>query len=223
MQVVIGCPVFEREWVLPRWLQCVFNQQVLPEDITFVFGITDGNDNTRGLLEKYGDMVNAAHFIDCNDLECFRDRNPARFYPLAEIRNRILAKVEEIGPDFYFSWDSDILLPDKALLQLIDDDKDVVAPYVELTPGTPNCVTKVPGFPAFRRLKPIHHHYPKDQLYPVDISFACVLMKPVAYDILYEWHQGGEDYGWGLNLINAGIQCWLDSRIIGHHLLNKDV
>lgn len=222
MHVVIGCPVFEREWILPRWLQSVFNQQVQPEDITFVFGITDGNDNTRGLLEKYGEQVHATHFIDCNDLPSFRDRNSARFHPLAEIRNRILEKVIEISPDFYFSWDSDILLPDGSLPKLIADDKDVVAPYVELTKGTPNCVSRIPGSNAFRRVKPIHHNYPKDSLYPVDISFACVLLKPVTYGILYKWHQGGEDYGWGLNLLDAGIQCWMDSRIVGHHYLNKD-
>lgn len=219
---MIGCPVFEREWSLPRWLQSVFNQGVKPEDITFVFGITDGEDDTRGLLEKYGDEVRAIYFIDCNDLECHRDRNPARFHPLAEIRNRILQKVIEVNPDFYFSWDSDILLPDKALLQLIEDDKDVVAPYVELVAGIPNCVSRQPNTDAFRREKPIHKHYPKENLYPVDISFACVLMKPVAYDILYMWHQGGEDYGWGLNLLAAGIQCWVDGNIEGHHLFNRD-
>lgn len=222
MNIVIGCPVYEREWSLPRWLQSVFKQGVKPKDITFIFGITDGVDNTRQLLEKYGKKVRDIHFIDCNDLPSFKDRSPARFYPLAEIRNRILQKVMEVNPDFYFSWDSDILLPDKALLQLIKDDKDVVAPYVELITGIPNCVSRQANTDAFRREKPILKHYPKEGLYPVDISFACVLMKPVAYDIVYEHHQGGEDYGWGLNLMAAGIQCWLDGNIEGLHLFHKD-
>jgi len=223
MHIVIGCPIFEREWVLPRWLQSVFNQGLSPGDISFVFGITDGEDNTRELVEKYGDKVRDTYIIDCNDQVCFRDRNPARFYPLAEIRNRMLAQIQEINPDYYFSWDSDIMLPENALKQLVEDDKDIVSPWVELVPGIPNCVSLIPNTRAFRRNKPIPHYYPKGELYPVDICFACVLMKPVAYGIMYEWHQGGEDYGWGLNLLEAGIQCWMDSRIEGHHIFNKDV
>lgn len=143
---------------------------------------------------------------------------------MAEIRNRILEKVREINPDYFFSHDSDILLPDNALLQLIEDDKELVSPYVELVPGIPNAVTKVLNADAFRRVKPIAKNYPKNAgLYQVDVSFASVLMKPTAYSIPYGYHTGGEDYFWGLGVLERGLQCWLDSDIIGVHLLNKDV
>lgn len=221
--VAIGCPVYEREWSLPRWLQSVFKQGVKPKDITFIFGITDGEDNTRQLLEKYGEKVRDIHFIDCNDLDSFRDRSPARFHPLAEIRNRILQKVMEVNPDFYFSWDSDIILPDKALLQLIKDDKDLVSPYVELVPGIPNCVSRQPNTDAFRREKPISRNYPKGEFYKVDASFACLLFQPQAYGIMYGYHQGGEDYYFGLEAAKAGLEFWVDSRIEGIHLFTRDV
>jgi hypothetical protein len=222
MKICIGAPVFEREWSLPRWLQSVFKQGIKPKDIIFIFGITDGEDNTRELLEKYGKKVQEIHFIDCNDLDSYRDRNPERFYPLAEIRNRLLEKVREINPDFYFSWDTDIILPDKSLLQLIEDDKDLVSPYVELVKGIPNCVSRLPGTDAFRREKPVHKHYPKGEFYKVDASFACLLFQPQAYDTMYGWHQGGEDYAAALSAEKLGLEFWMDSRIVGDHLFTKD-
>lgn len=222
MKIVIGMPVYNRGWVLPRWFDCLFKQGIPRKDIILLFGITDGDDNTREIIDKYASKVAEYHYIDCNDLPAFGDRNPERFTPLAEIRNRLLEKVRELEPDFYFSWDSDIMLPDKALKQLIADDKDVVSPYVELMPGAPNCVHKLPSANAFRRIKPIALNYPKGSFYPVDICFAIVLMKPVAYNIPYAWHQGGEDYGWGLNVMEAGIQCWLDARIECTHIIKKD-
>lgn len=222
MHIVIGMPVYNRGWVLPRWFDSLFKQGVLRKNITLLFGITDSHDNTRDIIDKYASKVSAYHYIDCNDLPAFGDRNSGRFYPLTEIRNRLLEKVIEISPDYYLSWDSDIILPDKALKQLIADDKDVVSPYVELMSGAPNCVSRIPGTNAFRRVKPIASKYPKDKFYPVDICFAVVLMKPVVYTVPYAWHQGGEDYGWGLNLLDAGVECWMDSRIECHHITKKD-
>lgn len=222
--IVIGCPVYLREWALPRWFQSVFNQGIPSKDITFVFGLTDSDeDSTRQLLEKYGSKVKKFHIIDCNDLTAFKDRNPERFYPLVEIRNRLLEKIREINPDYYFSWDSDIILEEGALLKLIEDDKDLVSPYVELVPGIPNCVTKVPNFDAFRREKPLASHYPKNAgVYKVDASFACLLFQPQAYDILYKYHNGGEDYGFALNALEKELEFWLDSDVIGTHLFTKD-
>jgi hypothetical protein len=74
---------------------------------------------------------------------------------------------------------------------------------------------------SFIRLKPREKHYPLDQLYQVDSVFAVIMMKPIAYNIDYKWHIGGEDYGWSLNLRDSGIESWFDSRILCQHLYNK--
>ena len=222
--IVIGCPIYLREWCLPRWLSSVFNQGIEPSNIVLIFGLTDSEeDNTRQLLEKYGAKVKDFYIIDCNDLKAFKDRSPERFYPLVEIRNRILEKVREINPDWYFSWDSDILLPDTSLPKLIARDVDLCSPYVELVKGIPNCMDRMPNCDGFRRHKPLLEHYPKDSFYKVGASFACLLFKKGTYDIVYSWHQAGEDLGFALDAYEKGFEFYIDSTIEGVHLFNRDI
>jgi len=225
MKLAIGCPVYNREWSLPRWFQCIFNQKMDPKKIDLVFAYTEGDDNTKDVLEKYGEKFNSLNILDCNDLKAFGNRDADRYFSLVILRNRIIDKLREIQPDYYFSYDSDILLPDGTLKGLIKDKKDIVGPWVDLVPPgeIPNCVTLLPNGGGFRRVKPYEKHYPKEGLYEVSTVFAVFLMaNPVFNTCYYKWHQGGEDYGFAEEVINAGFKSWMDANFIGTHLYKKD-
>lgn len=223
MDIAIGCPIFEREWILPHWLRNV-EEQWPNKDVTLIFAITDGEDNTRQILNEVSNDFKDVIFIDCNDLPAYRGRDQARFYPLVELRNRIFDVLAELQPDFYFSWDSDILLPPDALTRLIADDKTSVGPWVDLNPPgntAVNCAIRGEK-DSFKRPRPIARHFPPDDLYQVAAIFACFLMKPVVWnETYYKWHTGGEDFGWALVMEEKNLDCWMDSRIIGQHFYNR--
>src|ERR1035437_6386039 len=126
MKIAIGCPVYEREWSLPRWFQCIFDQKMNPKNIDLVFAYTEGSDNTRDILEKYGQKFSSLSILDCNDLPAFKSRDTERFYPLVILRNRIFMKLRELQPDYFFSYDSDIIIPEGTLKGLLKDNKDIV-------------------------------------------------------------------------------------------------
>lgn len=223
MDIAIGCPIFEREWMLPNWLRNVWEQWPSKE-VTLIFAITDGEDLTREILESVKPRFKDLILIDGNDLPAFRDRDQNRFFPLVELRNRIFTVLRELQPDYYFSWDSDILLPPDALKLLIADDKTTVGPWVDLCPPgnrVPNCSVRG-AKDAFKRPKPISKYFPLDSLYQVAAIYACFLMKPVVWNkTYYKWHTGGEDFGWALVMEEMGLDCWMDSRIMGQHFYNR--
>lgn len=223
MEIFIGCPIYEREWIIREWLWNV-EEQCNPKKVSLVFAITDGVDKTRDIIEENHARFKQVVLIDGNDLPAYRDRNIDRFNSLVILRNRIFEFLRETQLDYYFSWDSDILLPPGTLQQLIADDKDAVGPWVDLCPPgnrVPNCARRGPG-DSFKRPKPIEHYFPMGELYKVDAIFACFLMKPQVWQrTYYQWHTGGEDFGWALSMADAGLECWMDSRIVGQHFYNK--
>ena len=224
MRLAIGCPVYNREWSLPRWFQCIFNQKMPPKNIDLVFAYTKGTDNTLGILEKYGEKFNSLNIINCDDIKAYGDRDSDRYYSLVILRNRIFDELRKIQPDYYFSYDSDILLPENTLKEIIKDKKDVVGPWVDLVPpnGIPNCVTKIGN--GFRRRKPYDLYYPKKGLYEVSTVFAVSLMTNEVFNTCtYKWHAGGEDYGFAEELLASGYHSWMDARFIGDHLYKKDI
>jgi glycosyltransferase involved in cell wall biosynthesis len=226
LDIVIGAPVFERAWAIEEWFKCLENQEgFVSKDLELVFAITDGKDNTREIIENHRAKFKDIVLIDCNDVAAFGDRDNTRFFSLVILRNRIIEYLRERQPTHYFSWDTDILIPNNTLKQLIEDDKDIVAPYVDLVPPSmvPNCATKGKG-ESFVRRKPYSESYPLGEFYKVDTCFAIFLMKNIVFNTcLYGWNSGGEDYGWGNEVIKAGFESWMDSRIIGTHFYNKGV
>jgi hypothetical protein len=37
------------------------------------------------------------------------------------------------------------------------------------------------------------------------------------------YHPGGEDYGFAINVMNAGFKSFMDANYIGTHLYKKDI
>lgn len=224
MKLVIGCPVYNREWSLPRWFQCVFDQKMTLKNTDLVFAYTEGDDNTLDIIKKYGQKFNSCTIIDCNDIKAFGGRDSERYYSLVILRNRIFEVLRNLQPDYYFSYDSDILLPEGTLKGLIKDKKDIVGPWVDLVPpnGIPNCVSRIGN--GFRRRKPYAQFYPQTGLYEVDTVFAVSLMTaPVFNTCTYKWNPGGEDYGFAEEALAAGFHSWMDANFIGTHLYKKDI
>jgi hypothetical protein len=224
VDLVIGCPIFQRAWILPEWFDCLTKQKYWKTtEMELVFAITDGEDNTREIIKNHTSLFKDITLLDCNDLPAFANRDQGRFVPLVSLRNRILEFLRERQPTHYFSYDSDIIIPNNTIQQLLKDNKDIVGPYVDLVPPSdiPNCASKG-ARDSFMRRKPYFQWYPKDDFYPVDTIFAVFMMKNKVFnECNYQWHSGGEDYGWGLDILEKGFESWMDSRLLGAHIYNK--
>lgn len=223
MNLTIGCPVYEREWSLPRWFQCL-SSNIAPKKVDLVFAYTKGEDATLEVIKKYGADYKSVTIIDCDDIKAFGDRDSERFYSLVILRNRIFDKLKELQPDYYFSYDSDIMIPEGCIKGLIKDKKDIVAPWLDLVPpnGVPNCMTKIGD--GFRRQKPYEKFYPKSGLYEVSTSFAVSLISNAVFNTCtYKWHAAGEDLGFAEEVIASGFTSWIDANYIATHLYRRDI
>jgi hypothetical protein len=220
--IVIGTPVYEREWILNEWYQSIIDQDY-QGDITLIFGLSSGEDETEEIIDEMAFKFDTV-CLNCDDLPKFKDRASGRFEVLAKIRNRILCEVRDLKPDFFLSWDTDIILPPDSLRKLIEADKDMIGPWVGLSPkgDIPNCGHWDERGQIFRRKLPITTEYPQQGLTQVDTVFACSLMKPVVYNsCYYGYHRGGEDYFFGLEMMRRGLESWLCGDIVGIHHYNK--
>lgn len=225
MNLTIGCPVYNREWILPTWFDCLYAQEdVNLSEVNLVFGYTQGEDRTLDYICEQEKNFKHICIVDCNDLPAFDNRDPARFFPLVEIRNRIIDALLATDTDMYFSYDSDIIIQPDCLKTLIADDKDIVGPWMDIVPpgGIPNCASRIGATTAFRRIKPYDRNYPIGSVYRVDTVFAVFLMKRKVFEnCRYYWHTGGEDFGWALDVAAKGYESWIDGTTIATHIYHK--
>jgi hypothetical protein len=109
-ELVIGAPVWDRGWALPLWFEAV--RANCEPDKTGLLFVVPGND----LISRESIFERCEDFAWC---EVLRDKNPTydrttrqatRHKSLAMARNQLLQHVNQVRPDFYLSWDTDLLI-----------------------------------------------------------------------------------------------------------------
>ena len=130
-RLVVGCPVYERGWVIGRWFDRLRGWPI--DD--FIFCYTPSTDKTFELLEWGADRVGAdLSVLYHRDGKHGTDRDwgdEERLRTLATMRNRLLEQARKLGADYYLSLDSDILASNyTSSMYLFEDLRqyDAVAP-----------------------------------------------------------------------------------------------
>lgn len=229
MDLIIGAPVHQRAWVLPDWFQRIAKQD-LPmgwEDVEIVFNYGHSSDSTLEVIEEARGWLPWAITVlpdDQDDHSPDRNWSMERYETMARLRNRLLEHVRDRAPSYYFSLDTDILLPDGAIQGLIDDLEkpeprfDAVGPTVYMTPRSkhfPNAMT----LNSSRRYR-LQHHFTET----VDVVFAAVMMAPSMYNFVdYAAERRGEDIGWGLNARAAGKRMGLNPMLVCKHVMSPEM
>lgn len=231
-RVIVGCPVKNREWILPRWKDHVvasFEHAGLTPEFAFVVGTS--RDNTGTLVPSYiRDYTGTFVTIDDPEVPVHRDWSEKRYEHMAELRNLLLTLVREQQPDYFLSVDSDILLHPLAvhnLLQSISEDHlnrrtgtvehwDAVGGKTYLNPRN-----RIPTY-AFLRPRIGLHRPDSDGVFPVEVIMAIKLMSPTAYNVQYEFSHHGEDIGWSLACNRAGLKLGWDGRVTSKHVMHPD-
>lgn len=215
MNLIIGCPVSHREWILPTWFDHVERAATVaglePE---FLF-VCHPADPSRQCIEQ--SAPGPVTFLDASFHRGVDQRqwNPQRYTQMVELRNQLLAGVREPAPDLFLSLDSDILLhPDQLKLMIECLDRfDAVGGRCYMTPTGDR-------FPSWGRLVAGRlQRFDAAGTFPVDVIMACKLMTPPAYAVDYAFDLQGEDIGWSRNATTAGLRLGWDGRAIAKHVL----
>lgn len=221
MKVVVGCPVFQRGWVLDRW----FNAIAAPAfDLSFVFAYTPSTDGTLELIEAQRAAGTPVEILQVTEGDHTGKRDwykESRLRTMATMRNMLLDYVATTDADLYLSLDSDILLPRDAIYQLATDCSTyhAVAPLVYLGVGNlTNAFFRKDTRPA-KRLQDI------GQLVGADIICAAKMMTRDLFTddrVRYDFHTSGEDIAWSFSATEHGYQLGFDSRVRCKHVMKQD-
>lgn len=215
-KVLIGCPVYERAWILPEWFTSLGGLASRP---AFVFAYTPGNDGTLNVIKEHAPD---AHIIEVTDGDHSIQRNWARrerLETMAYMRNTLLDYAASTDAHFYFSLDSDILVPRNIETLFSGVDRyDAIAPLAYLGIGD---ITN-----AFYETPKRHRSRAKvyDALQPVDVICAAKLMTRRVFtdpNVRYGFDSAGEDVYWSRTAREAGYRLGFDTRVHCKHVMER--
>lgn len=231
--VLISAPVYKREWILPDWFSAIESQDYPLEDIGFIFEAAPDDEETVQCLIDFA----AKHpELRCFDIQ-INSQEPHKEHPegqrtwtrdhydvMARFRNNLLNRATCVGPDRFFSLDTDILLEDSTTISelvRLTENLDGVSPLMFMTPrdlNFPSVMTWAPDGRAYRDSR----SYNIGQLFRADVIMAAVMMSPLLYkNVRYKWHLQGEDLGFADECRNKGISLWSASYIYCPHIMSR--
>ena len=235
MKILIGCPIYKRDWILTHWIKCIINQSISTKNIGFIFEVSSSDTETIAILEAWKKLDrNTPHFsiVIRDDVNHYQHENNGRQWTISKyenmvnLRNDLLKNVREISPDYYFSLDSDILLENPNTIELlvahIKEGADAVNPLMFMTPfGTmyPSVMTWREDSPkkAMRLEK-----YSLGTYFKADVIMAAKMMNKKVYEnVDYTVHEQGEDVGWSLSCRDKGYNLYCASYIYAPHIMNE--
>lgn len=214
MNVVFGCPVAHREWVLPAWFDHIHKACVhAGVSPGFVF-VCDPNDESWGCIETFAP---GAAIVECSTTRRdVREWGPPRYLQMVELRNRLLGAVRDLAPDLFFSVDSDILLHPDQLTNLIETSGsfDAVGGRCYMTATG----TRFPSWGSLTKTGALRRD-DRDGVFAVDVIMAAKLMSPAAYRVDYRFDLQGEDIGWSKACREHHVRLGWDGRVAAKHVL----
>jgi hypothetical protein len=235
MKILIGCPVYKRAWLLTDWFNYIEQQTMPLSDLGFIFELGPNDDETHDLLWQWHmdhpqvgffDGVIREDEVHRSQAEGVRQWVPDDFLKMATLRNHLLNRVTCIGPERYFSLDSDILLTNPNTLEVLYNEtktKHAASPLTYMWPqdkNFPSVMTWVdsPGGRARRS----RESYPLGTTFRADIIMAAKMMTPPVYEnVRYSWHKQGEDLGWCTDAARQGYELWCVSSLYAEHIMHR--
>lgn len=225
IRVMIGCPVRNRAWVLPFYLDCLQKLDKSLAEVRYCFIINNCSDASPQILTEFArqepERVNLI-FKDYPNPGGFR-RGEYSFSRLAELRNLLLQAFLESDCDYLFSLDSDILVPSHTLSQLLQDKCDVVSALV--CNGHEIRDARIYNILAQGRERNYLHivDFPRDQIFPVDCTGAACLIKRgvIEAGVRYSGKRGGEDIAFCEAATDLGFAIYCDGRVECLHCMNE--
>lgn len=235
--VLIACPVYKREWILPDWFEALENQNYPLEKIGFIFELGNDDDATHEVLYEWHEKHPQVAVFDGvirEDIKHHVHPDKKRYWDgekymnMVYLRNSLLDRATCLDFDCYFSLDSDIILSDPNTLKFLADSidyYDVVSPLAFMTPTDDECPSVMwwydgPGYQAMRDSKRMQY----GRFFQADIVMAAKMMSKEVYkNVRYMWHKQGEDLGFAANLHRGNFRSYCASQIYAFHAMYEDM
>lgn len=220
MSLMIGAPVFRREWIIEQWfdhVRAAVERTGGNMDLTFAFA-GDTRDPTFDFIRQQPETVYVTSTREATMTQRERFWDHEGYHKMVNLRNQLLTIPRTIEPTFFLSLDTDILLHDECILNLIEtaDFYDAVGGKCYMTPHGKHC-------PSWGTLGPDGQimRSESDGVFETDIIMAIKLMTPNAYRTDYKFHKQGEDIGWSQNVRKQGMKIGWDGRVASKHVLSE--
>ena len=133
--------------VLPHYLKCLDALDYNKKLITVYINTNNNEDDTEKLLEQwaarrkaeYKDIVFESHDEQVLSSSKPHDWTPVRFKVLGTIRNKSMQQAKLCGCDYYFVVDCDNFITPCTLRELVQKDKQIIAPMLRAIPNPQDC------------------------------------------------------------------------------------
>lgn len=226
--LLIGCPVYARDWIIERWLEHIeaaalragVQADVLllgPQgDLTFASG--------RRVARRLGlrlDVVDSGEepkSTGVAEVGPWRTWSNGRLAHMVRVRNQLLEAVRRIAPQYFLSLDSDVLLHESSISNMLDtvstSSFSAVGGKTYLTPAGDHAPSYAVIDESGLLVRPS-----TNAVRQVDVLMAVKLMTPAAYSVDYEFDRRGEDVGWSLACARKGHLLGWDGRVTSEHVM----
>ncbi len=220
--IAAGCPMNGREWIVKHWVRHIVRAaDEAEQDLILVTLISPEDYETNQFLEEAcatNDVELLTYFTDEPYRKDKREWNHERYHHMVELRNTLLEYIRLLGPEYFLSVDSDILLDRKVIVNMVEDlesgDFDAVASKCWLSPNSNQIVNW-----AVKHTNGSLRRSDQHGVFPVDVIMALKLMNHSAYSIDYAWDSHGEDIGWSDAAKAAGLKLGFDGRSASKHCM----
>lgn len=219
---MIGCPVRNRAWILPCYLDGLLNLNYPERLLEYTFIVNDCTDDTLRILQDFALNCSTPVHIVVKDLgsKTRSTRGGYNLGGLVVLRNELLKIFLTSRCTHLFSVDSDIMVRSDSLRRLLDLDLPVVSALVRNDHhlgdlGFYNILHNKNG-----QLLPITS-FQRGQVIPVDCTGAAYLIKREVIEagVRYKMHRQGEDAGFCEEARKLGFTMWCHTGIECNHVM----
>ncbi len=225
-KIMIGCPIRNRAWILPDYLQAILNFDYPAELIELCFIVNDCQDSTPAILSDFA----AAHenpvylYYDNQDHSGKHQRGYYNFRRLAHLRNQLITAFLRTDCEYLFSLDSDIIMPPESIMTLLGAQRDIISALVwnggDIGSHDTYNILKQAENGDYLHIR----EFPVNGVFEVDCTGAAYLLRRRVlseFMIRYDADYGAEDIGFCKSAQRAGIKLYCHSGVRGRHFMEE--
>lgn len=223
-KIFIGAPVRDRAWILPRFIKHIKKMNTTDIELHTLFLINDCDDNSEDLLRQAGFNTMVVNELPSKTVSSLRGKYS--YQHLATLRNILIEEFLKTDNEYFFSIDTDILVPEHGLKKLIENNKDICSMILcnekgQLGKRAHNIMNYNPKKRKFYHIL----DWEKNSIFEVDLTGAVYLIhrRVLENGVRYADNTLGEDVPFCQKAKEKGFKIFCDTSIKPIHVMDKDV